>query len=63
MNDFKHDISVFRPSTAQIVDAQKLVISVLKTRFNNLSAEEVSDLAGKIVVALEGLWFPEVELP
>ena len=35
------------------VQKMTLVVRVLKERFNNLNAEELVELAGKIVLALE----------
>lgn len=54
-----YTISKYRPSTAAILEAQLKVVQRLKSRFQNLSAEEITQLASTIVVEVESVWFKE----
>lgn len=54
-----YTISKYRPSTAAILEAQLKVVQRLKARFQNLSAEEITQLASTIVVEVESAWFKE----
>lgn len=47
----------YRPSSAKLFEAQLAVVQRLKVRFQNLTAEEVNQLASTICIEVESIWF------
>ena len=57
MTEYAHTKTTYRPTSAKLFEAQLAVVQRLKGRFQNLTAEEASQLASTICLELEGIWF------
>ena len=55
------DAKLERPAAANAIMAMRAVTSILKRRFNSLTAEEVLELAGDIVIAIDITYYGGVE--
>ena len=56
MSEYTH--TTYRPTSAKLFEAQLAVVQRLKGRFQNLTAEEATQLAATICMDVEGIWFP-----
>lgn len=57
MSEFTNTTTIYRPTTGKILEAQLAVVQRLKSRFQNLSAEETTQLASTIIIEVESIWF------